>query len=145
MKFQVLTQPHCIGFLSQCKDFTNCVSILPFFSLCHNLHLKILSYSEPVALAISKQVFPLEPQGSAESHLFPSPFKSRSKGPPPLASAGWVSSCGWPEDELIPLSHRLAPSSSPCRTAPCWVKSGFPKHHFSVIYFHVQSRCTLFL
>lgn len=103
-------------FITMQRFFTNCISILFFF--LHNPHLKILSCSEPVALAIIQGSLSTGPQGSAESRSSLSPFKSRSKCPPRLPLAGWVSSCGWPEDELIPLSHCLAHSSS-YRTAPC--------------------------
>lgn len=40
---------------------------------------------------------------------------------------------GWPEDELIRLSHCPAHNSS-CSTVACWVKSEFLQHHSSALF-----------
>lgn len=72
MKFQALAQSDCIGFLSQYKDFTNCISSLPLW--LPPPHLKTMSYPEPVALDV--QVSLCSGPWGQPSHIhFSLPFK----------------------------------------------------------------------
>lgn len=70
MQFQALTLSNCIGFLSQYKDFTNCISIHPL-SLPPP-HLRTMSYPEPAALDVQVSLCS-GPWGQA-SHIHFSPL-----------------------------------------------------------------------
>lgn len=104
MKFQALTQPNCIGFLSQHKDFTNCISIF------------LLWPPSPTPLSQNHVLFrnsciryPSKPLlwtlGSAESHL--STFLKASLNLHLSCPQEVGSDCGWLEDELTRLAAQL--------------------------------------
>lgn len=108
MKFQALAQSNCIGFLSQYKDFTNCISILPLW--LPPPHLKTMSYPEPVALDV--QVSLCSGPWGQPSHIhFSLPFKIQSEPAPRLPAAGWVRlwvARGWAHPLVsLPSSHLI--------------------------------------
>lgn len=74
MEFQALTESNCIGFLSQYKDFTNCISILPLWLPPPPPHLKTRSYLEPAALDVQVSLCS-EPWGQPGHIHFSPPFK----------------------------------------------------------------------